>query len=104
MDKKYSADQVWEFLLSFKLKHQGIPPVTRDVSDHLGANSTSTARRFLHELIEQGRVQLTRKKRVKMPGELWWHPALGVETLLGMMNDETKRELCAKLKESEIEK
>ena len=58
--KMHDPNTTLEYLRAYKRAHNGLSPCVREICDHLGITSTSTAFNVLRRLEKQGLVKRTR--------------------------------------------
>ena len=68
---------ILQFVISYKMQHDGLTPSLREIADRYSGMSSSTASRFLAELADAGELTpIERSGRIvsyRVPGWRWGH-------------------------------
>ena len=72
-DASFMADRVFDYIVDYKSKHDGLSPAYRDIISAVGISSTSTVRYYLDNLEKRGKIELTefKSRTIKVVGGSW---------------------------------
>jgi hypothetical protein len=72
-----NKEGVYDFIIRFKIDHQGSGPTMQEIADNLGHSGRSVVRAVLLKLEEEGRIVLGKKNKagqITIPGATWTPP------------------------------
>lgn len=69
-DMTYAQRTVFDFIVQFKIEHDGMTPSIREITEGVGYKSTSTAHRTIIQLNDMGIIQVdsTKSRAIRLPG------------------------------------
>ena len=82
VDKRYygfdqTKEGIYDFIIRFKIDHQGSGPTMQEIADNLGHSGRSVVRAVLLKLEEEGRIVFGKKNKagqITIPGATWTPP------------------------------
>lgn len=71
--RHYSADEIYNFIVTYKREHDGCSPAIREIQEALDIVSTSTVHHHLRQLEKKGFVRLDEDKSrsIQIVGGHW---------------------------------
>ena len=68
-------DQIYNFIVRFKIAHNGNSPTIRQIGDEIGVVSTSQVSHYLNQMVRLGKIERDGKFRmISIPGGQWFAP------------------------------
>jgi SOS-response transcriptional repressor LexA len=76
MNRNDTGEQIYQFIVNYKLEHDGCSPSYRQMQKAVGLSTVSQIHYHVHQLAKAGRIRLLPSYQIAVVGGVWIAPKL----------------------------